>query len=88
MEFSRSSSYENVAVALTEWHRQNIENDRFILLSILYREALSSFKYINIFCLTNYSIFSACELIVRIQVLICKERKSTNARTSNEEIII
>ena len=88
MAFSRSSSYENVAAALTEWHRQNIENDRFIISSILYREALSSFKYINTFYLTKYCIFSTSELIAWIQLLVSRESKITNAPTGNEEILI
>ena len=88
MAFSQSSSYENVAAALTEWHRQNIENDRFIILSALYREVLPRFKYINTFCLTKYYIFSTCEFIARIQLLLCKERKITNALTGNEEILL
>lgn len=88
MAFSQSSSYENVAAALTEWHRLNIENNRFIILSVLYREVLPSFKYINTFCLAKYYTFSTCELIARIQLLLCKQRKITNAHTGNEEILL
>jgi hypothetical protein len=38
--FSRSSSVDNVAVAIIEGHRKGIENDRLIISNILDREVL------------------------------------------------
>jgi hypothetical protein len=38
--FSRSSSFDNVAVAITEGHRQRIENDRLITSNCISRSAL------------------------------------------------
>jgi len=38
--------------------------------------------------LTKYCIISTSELITWIQLLVCKESKSTNAPIGNEEILI
>jgi putative Mn2+ efflux pump MntP len=38
--FSRSSSFDNVAVAITEGYRQRMDNESLIISDIVYREVL------------------------------------------------
>jgi hypothetical protein len=67
---SRSPSCDNVAVAMTEGHRQSTENDRFTSSYTVYREVLQSLKYINKSSSNKYFIVSTCELFASEQLVI------------------
>ena len=48
--FSRSSSFQNVAAAIIEWHCQGIQND------IVYREVLESFRHVKLYLISNFRL--------------------------------
>ena len=64
---SRSSSFDNVAVAIFEGHRHRVENDRLISQTLYIEKWLKFqiYKYVFI----KYVTVSTCELFSRIQLV-------------------
>ena len=63
--FSRAFSFDNVADADVLGHRYCTEIDSIIVLHILHRELLQSFRNINNFLFIKYVIAATCEIFAR-----------------------